>query len=73
MIRMHRPLRFAAGALLALGLLAPAHAADLPIGALVAGDMAAEFEVKEAVNADGPVDLKSLRGRVVLIELFSTG
>ena len=72
MKRMH-PLRFAAGALLALGLLAPAHAADLPVGALVAGDLAAPFECKEAVNNDGPLTLAGLRGRVVLLELFSTG
>lgn len=73
MIRIRRPLMFAATALAALGLFASAQAADLPVGALVAGDKAAEFECKEAVNAEGPVDLKSLRGRVVLLELFSTG
>ena len=72
-MRTSRPLLFAATALLALGLLVPAFAADLPVGALVAGDRAAEFECKEAVNADGPVTLKSLRGRVILLELFSTG
>lgn len=73
MTRTRRPLLFVATALAALGLFATAHAADLPAGALVAGDMAAEFECKEAVNAEGPVTLKSLRGRVILLELFSTG
>lgn len=73
MPRTRRPLLFVATALAALGLFAHAHAADLPAGALVAGDKAAEFECKDVVNADGPISLKSLRGRVVLLELFSTG
>lgn len=36
------------------------------------GDAAAAFEGKDFINTD-PVSLKSLRGRVVLLELFSTG
>lgn len=70
---IRRPLMFAASALLALGLLAPASAGPTPPGAIDAGDKAPDFECKEAVNADGPLTLAGLRGRVVLLELFSTG
>ena len=70
MTRIRRPLMFAASALLALGLLAPASAG--PAGPDV-GDLAPDFECKEAVNADAPFTLADLRGRVVLLELFSTG
>jgi hypothetical protein len=36
------------------------------------GDLAPDFEGKDFVNTS-PVSLKTLRGRLVFIELFSTG
>jgi len=36
------------------------------------GDIAPDFEGKDFVNTS-PVSLKTLRGRLVFIELFSTG
>lgn len=69
MIRIRRPLILACSALLALAFSSPASAGPSGPGE---GDAAVDFEGKEFVNS-GPVSLKSLRGRVVLLELFSTG
>lgn len=53
---------------LCFALAVPAAAEGVGLGE---GDRAAPFEGKEFVNTD-PVSLKSLRGRMVLLELFST-
>lgn len=69
MMRFRRPFSLLAGGLLALALCAvPAFSET----SAVPGDTAFEFEGKEFVNS-GPLSLKSLRGRIVFIELFSTG
>jgi hypothetical protein len=70
MTRTRRLVFLGASAALALLLSVPATAGPSALGA---GDLAADFECKEAVNAPGPLTLKDLRGRVVLLELFSTG
>ncbi len=70
MTRTRRLVFLGASAALALMLSVSATADPSALGA---GDMAADFECKEAVNAEGPLTLKDLRGRVVLLELFSTG
>jgi len=67
MIRTRNFLFLLAGGALALALAAPL-SADVGLGA---GDAAIDFEGKDFVNTD-PVSLKSLRGRIVLLELFST-
>ena len=36
------------------------------------GEKAPDFEGKEYIGIDGPVSLKSLQGRVVLLEVFRT-
>ena len=65
MNRIHRPLLWAAAvALLAV----PAFAGPTSLGP---GDAAVDFEGKEFVNTE-PVSLRGLRGRIVLLELFST-
>jgi hypothetical protein len=53
--------------LLALGA-SPARADPPGLGV---GDVAVDFEGKDFVNTE-PISLKSLRGHVVLLELFST-
>ncbi len=53
---------------LCLALAAPAVAEGVGLGE---GDKASPFEGKEFINTD-PVSLKSLRGRMILLELFST-
>jgi hypothetical protein len=59
-----------AGALVGLGALL---AAPFPAEAkLTLGDAAPDFEGKEWFNTE-PTSLKRLRGRIVFIELFSTG
>ena len=68
MRRDHRLLSILGGTALAIALsLAPAWS-DAGLGE---GDAAVEFEGKEFVNTE-PVSLKGLRGRLVLLELFST-
>ncbi|MDA1193638.1 MAG: hypothetical protein O2894_00480 [Planctomycetota bacterium] len=67
-MRTLRTLGLLLGAGLALTVATPVHAGVV----LGVGDRAADFEGKEFVNSE-PVDLKSLRGRIVFIELFSTG
>ncbi len=69
MQRFRRSLTLLAGGLLALTLgVGPAYSET----DAVIGDTAFDFEGKEFVNT-GPLSLKSLRGRIVFIELFSTG
>jgi hypothetical protein len=69
MTRFRRSFTLLAGGLLALALGAGPATAETDA---VPGDTAFEFEGKEFVNS-GPLSLKSLRGRIVFIELFSTG
>jgi hypothetical protein len=53
---------------LVVGLAAPTSA----FAKLGEGDVAPDFEGRDFLNSS-PVSLKSLRGRLVFIELFSTG
>jgi len=65
-IRSLRLLAVCLGVTCAFFLLAPAaRAADV-------GDLAPEFEGKEFLNCED-MSLRTLRGRLVLFELFSTG
>ena len=59
---------WALGAALTTALLAVAATAR----AVEVGDVAPDFEGKEFYNTD-EINLKQLRGRIVLFELFSTG
>lgn len=67
-IRQSRFLPLLAGLALTLAFAAPAAAGP----ALVEGDAAVDFEGKEFINTES-ISLRALRGKIVLMELFSTG